>query len=388
MENTVQDEPLSTDVANPCYAACIPLSDRHKTRGRITDTPIGSLDTLGRDMREGVTMAESIDAVLIKAAELTAAGRPEVAIDILRPVITAHPDNTEAWCRLAAALLDAGEPRHCLDAAKRAITLGERSWAHRLASLAMTELGRHDEAAVSAREAARRDPSDWRNHVTLAEALGPVSPREALEAARRAVITAPDEARVHEVLGMAAVRVRDFPLAKRAFADSLRLDPRNEVVREEMSRLAGVRAEPSARPRDSKFGRAHRIALWLVLRRCSGWLAVGSFVLMIAGMPTPSPLLVWFALALVLTVAGIATMGVLALPHGRYPRPAMLLRREPLFAFGSVLLGLGALLLAIWTLALALGARGMQLLTPALVCAIGSAIIGWYGLWRMRAFTR
>jgi tetratricopeptide (TPR) repeat protein len=326
---------------------------------------------------------EPIEDALAQAAELTAAGRPEEAIVILRPVLTAHPDHTEAWCRLAAALLDAGEFQHCLDAAKRAITLGERTWAHRLASLALTELGRHEEAAVSAREAARRDPGDWRGHVVLAEALGPISPEEALDAARRAVITAPDESRVHEVLGFAAARMRDYPLAKSAFADALRLDPGNEVVREELAKLGGMRPASAAMPVATRFGRAQRIALWLVLRRCSGWLAVGSFVLMIAGMPRPSPLLVWFALALVMTVVGMAVMGALSLPRGRLPRPKLLARREPLFAAGVVFFGLGVLMLAVWTLALALGARGMQLLTPALASAAVSVIIGWFGLRRM-----
>ncbi|WP_436494817.1 tetratricopeptide repeat protein [Actinokineospora sp. HUAS TT18] len=335
-------------------------------------------------------MAEPIDAVLAQAAELTAAGRPEVAIDILRPVIADHPDHPEAWCRLAAALLDSGRPQDCLDAAKRAITLGEPSWAHRLASLALTELGRHDQAAVSAKEAARRDPGDWRNHVTLAEALGPTSPPDALEAARRAVIAAPDEPRVHEVLGAAAARVRDFPLAKRAYSDALRLDPANDSVRAKLAKLAGVRATPPARPApgEVRFGRAQRIALWLVLRRCAGWLAAGSFVLMIAGLPRPTPLLVWFALALLLAELVMAAHGVLTLPRGYWPPPRLLARRAPLVAFGAVLFGLGTLLLAVWTLALALGVRGMQLLTPALICAVGASIVGWYGLWRMRAFTR
>ncbi|MGQ0839747.1 tetratricopeptide repeat protein [Actinokineospora sp.] len=332
-------------------------------------------------------MAEPIDAVLAEAAQLTAEGRPEAAITLLRPVLVAHPDHSGAWCRLAAALLDAGEPELCLNAAKRAITLGERSWAHRLASLALTELGRHDEAAVSAREATRRDPDDWRGHVALAEALGPVSPQEALDAALRAVQTAPDEARVHEVLGGAAARAREFPLAKRAYSDALRLDPGNPLVRAELGKLAGVRSASRGRA-EPAFGRAQRISLWLVLRRCSGWLAVGSFVLMIAGLPRPSPLLVWFALALLLTVLGMAATAVLAMPRESRPPPRLLARREPLLTTTAALLVLGEVLLAVWTVALALGARGMQLLTPALIFALASAVLGWYGLWRMRVPAR
>ncbi len=335
-------------------------------------------------------MAEPIDAVLVEAAELTASGRPEDAIALLRPVLVVHPEHSGAWCRLAAALLDAGDPQLCLDAAKRAITLGERSWAHRLASLALVEMGRHQEAAVSAREAARRDPDDWRGHVALADALGHEDPEGALAAARHAVEVAPQEARVHEILGAAASRVRDFPLAKRAYSDALRLDPGNADVRAALARMAGVRAERSADPQRHQpvFGRAQRIGLWLVLRRCAGWLAIGSFVLLIAGLPEPSPLLVWFALALLLTVLAMAGLAYWSTPDESRLRPRELARRAPLFAAGAVLLGLGLLMLTIWTIALALGALGMQLLTPALVLALGASAIGWYGLWRMRAPAR
>ncbi|SDD50834.1 tetratricopeptide repeat protein [Actinokineospora iranica] len=337
-------------------------------------------------------MAESVDAVLVEAAQLTASGKPEAAIALLRPILVVHPDHSGAWCRLSAALLDAGDPQLCLDAAKRAITLGERSWAHRLASLALAEMGRLDEAVVSAREAARRDPDDWRAHVALAEVLAHESPDEALAAATRAVEVAPEVARAHEILGAAAVRVRDIGLAKRAYADAVRLDPTNADVRAELARLGGPRPqrvaiEPLRRP-EPMFGRAERITLWLVLRRCAGWLTAGSVVLMVAALPQPSPLLAWFALALLLTVVGLAGAAVLATPSENRLPPRELARRVPLLAAGAVLLALGLFTLAIWAVALALGALGTHLLVPALVLALCASAVGWFGLWRMRSFAR
>jgi Flp pilus assembly protein TadD len=147
----------------------------------------------------------SMDSVLIQAARLTAEGRPESAIAVLRPALQMFPDHSAAWCRLSAALLDAGDAASSLEAAKRAMSLGERSWGHRLASLALLELGRHEEAVVSAREAVRRDAADWRCHVALAEALVPGATAEAVRVARTAVALAPEEPRAHEVLGDAAV---------------------------------------------------------------------------------------------------------------------------------------------------------------------------------------
>ncbi|WP_051115039.1 tetratricopeptide repeat protein [Actinokineospora enzanensis] len=200
-------------------------------------------------------MTEPIDAVLVEAAQLTAVGRPADAIALLRPVLVVHPDNPEAWCRLAAALLDAGDYQLCLDAAKRAITLGERSWAHRLASLSLSELGRHDEAVVSAREAARRDPQDWRSQVTLSEVLGPRSPHEALAAARHAVTMAPEVPRTHEILGLAADRVHDQDLARRAYTDALLLDPGNTEVRAKLDGLTRAAPAPVRPPRRRGFAR-------------------------------------------------------------------------------------------------------------------------------------
>ncbi|WP_285500598.1 hypothetical protein [Actinokineospora sp. NBRC 105648] len=140
--------------------------------------------------------------------------------------------------------------------------------------------------------------------------------------------------------------------------------------------------------RGPAFGRAERISLWLILRRCSGWLAIGGFVLLIAGMPEPSPLLVWFALALLLTVVGMGGLAYLAIPRVNRLEPKELLRRAPLFCAGAGLLVLGLFLLGIWTIALAVGSLGMQLLTPVLVLAAAASVVGWFGLWRMRVHGR
>jgi len=316
---------------------------------------------------------QSIDSALIQAARLTAEGRPESAIAVLRPALQQFPDHSVAWCRLSAALLEAGEPTLSLEAAKRAMTLGERSWGHRLASLALLELGRHDEAVVSAREAVRRDAADWRCHVALAEALVAGAPVEAVRVARTAVALAPEQPRAHEVLGDAAVAAHEWLEADRGYRAALRLDPDNEDVTAKVARLARRPPErpererrPARVPVRPRFGRAQRVAVYLAVRRAAAWQAVGVLVLLIAGLPSPSGLLAWVGLGIAVFVVALTVRGWLALPAGGRVAPRELSTREPQAAAGGVLLGVSVLLLLVWTVLLVLGMAWWPILVVAL----------------------
>jgi tetratricopeptide (TPR) repeat protein len=337
---------------------------------------------------------ETVDAVLARLPQLTANRRSAAAVELLRAALAAEPDHSTGWCRLAELHLWLGQADESLDAAKRAITAGERSWGHRLASLALLDLGRCAEAVVSAREAVRRDPADWRGHVTLAEALavevsavtGPTHKvvAEALRVARTAVRLAPDEPRAHEVLGDTAAVAHEWAVAEQSYRDSLALSPDDEVAAK-LARIAGRPGDdrkPTVRTRQSRFGRVQRTAVWLVLRRASAWQAVGAFVLLIAGLPEPSGLLVWFGLGLALFVLAVVGHGWLGLPHGARLSPGRLVRTQPLIAASVVLLSLSMLLLLLWTVLLALSAPVMSVLTVVLILAGLSAANSWFGLWR------
>ncbi|HEU5472504.1 MAG TPA: tetratricopeptide repeat protein [Actinophytocola sp.] len=340
-------------------------------------------------------MGEPIDTVLARAARITADGRPRVAIELLRPVVDTNPDHAGAWCRLSVAYLDAGDLTESLDAAKRAITLGERSWAHRLASLALGELGRFEESVSCAREAVRRDPADWRCHVALAEALAPTEPDEALAVAKVAIDLAPREARPHEVLGDIAAAADDAPLARRSYRDALALDPGNVHITASLNALNSRPApeEPPPPPQrpvfpPARFGRAQRIALWLVVRRVSVWLAVGSLLLIVAGLSDPGPMLAWFGFGLLVFAVGMVVRGWLRLPPGGRVGPAGLKQAEPLLLAAALPLGLALLFLLIWTLSATMGASGLQLLAVVLVCSALSAGLSWLNLWRLRLRSR
>lgn len=337
----------------------------------------------------------SIDSVLVHAARLTAEGRPESAIAVLRPALEMFPDHSAAWCRLSAAQLEAGAPEDSLTAAKRAMTLGERSWGHRLASLALVELGRYAEAVVSAREAVRRDAADWRCHVTLAEALTHDAPAEAMRVGQAAVALAPHEARAREVLGDAAVAAHEWLEADRAYRAALRLDPDNADVSTKVSRLARrppARSQRRRRPVRTqapvRFGRVQRVGLHLAVRRAAVWQAAGVAVLLVAGLPASDELLAWVGLGVVAFVLALAVRGWFGLPEGARVPPRELSTREPRAVVGAVLLGVSVALLAMWTVLVALGLAAWMLLSGALVFAVLAVANSALGLRRVWASGR
>ncbi len=298
-------------------------------------------------------MVDQVTATLLRAAELTAAGQPGQAVALLRPVLLSHPEHADAWCHLAAAHLDAGEPDPALTAAKRAIVLGgDPAWAQRLAALALAELDRPAEAVVAARESVRCKPLDWRCHVVLAEALAshPTLAGDALGAARRAVELAGDQARPYQVLGDAAMRARDWATAQWAYRAALDIDPHDPEVRANLdavhrnrARAAGAGGLTGADLPQALAG-AER-ALRALVRRLVGLVAVGTLLLLLAGLPAPSTALTAPALLLV-GLAGAAA-----------------------------LLALAVLLTAGWALALASGTRGLSTLAVAFGCALAAGVL-------------
>lgn len=329
----------------------------------------------------------AIDAVLVKAAHLSDEGRPRAAIVVLEEALRVEPAHPVAWCRLSAAYLDIGEARESLDAAKRAMTLGEPAWAHRLASLALVELGRHEEAVVSAGEAVRRAPDDWRGLVTLAEALAHGEPEQAVRAARAAVDRAPEEPRTHEVLGDAAMLAHDWMLAEAEYRAALRLDPTNPDV---PAKLERVLHRPGDDPRRHRrpvrtrgapgFERVHRVAWYVAVRRAAAWQAVGAFVLLVT---PPAALLAWYGLGILLFVAFLGWRAWSRLPEGAVVPPAVLYAKAPMTVVGGAALMASVAALLAWTVALALGATAKPLLVVALVSALAGVAVTWFALRRM-----
>jgi Flp pilus assembly protein TadD len=203
-------------------------------------------------------MVEPLGDVLDRAARLSASGRRRKAVALLRSTADSHPASSEVWCRLAAALLDRGDAAAALIAVRRAMPLGgDRAWAHRLASKALSRLGRHEEAVTAARQAVRAAPSDWRCRIALAEAFGAAgSWPDAVDAAAQAVRYQPDHVRPYLILGDAARRTGDLATAERAYRTALRRKPGDPRVRAELTRLrqAGLRSADLPGPRRPRSG--------------------------------------------------------------------------------------------------------------------------------------
>lgn len=324
-------------------------------------------------------MSESIAAAVVRAAELTARGLPHQAIDLLRPVLAANPLHGEAWCRLAAAHLDADEPDPALNAAKRALVLdGDHAWAQRLTAMALSELGRHTEAVVAARECVRRKPGDWRCQVVLADvlAVSPRGQREAVEVAREAARLAPTEARAFQVLGDAAMRLRDWGTAERAYRTALRLDPGDDDVRANLATVRRKRGGAPMPPPSGEALHAAHVLVWPALSRIAALLVAGGLLLLLAGMPRPTPLLGGFSALLVVGCLAIVAHLLLRARGGTRRALFRLPRHRPKVAVVATMFGLSAVVLAAWAVALLLGATTMQPLVIAWLCAlVGGAVV-------------
>jgi tetratricopeptide (TPR) repeat protein len=172
-----------------------------------------------------------------RAEQLVELGRAAEARSQIAAVLAAEPDNVRAQRLLVRCLLQLGDPQS-LDAARRAVALAPDSeHSHRLASLAHSKAGLHDDAVRHAREAIRLAPAEWRTHHVLTCALVETDPEAAFAAGTEGVRIAPHEPSMHLVLGLAALRTRRNVRAGNAFRTVLSLDPGNAMARNNLAVL-------------------------------------------------------------------------------------------------------------------------------------------------------
>lgn len=177
-----------------------------------------------------------------RARALCELARFDDAAPLLRRAVAAEPQNADAWCLLAQAELGRRHDEDALQAAGTALSLApDDEWPHRLTSIALERLGRHEESLAMARAATRVAPYAWRAFVRLAHAAvrsgGRSGRNEALAAARQAVMLAPHEAEPHLALGAVARARKRYKEAESAFRTALAIDPQHSAAHNELARL-------------------------------------------------------------------------------------------------------------------------------------------------------
>ncbi|MCP3800814.1 hypothetical protein NLX83_16235 [Allokutzneria sp. A3M-2-11 16] len=330
-----------------------------------------------------------------QAAELCRTGKAAKAVRLLRPVAAQAPTDVDAWCALSAAYLADNQPKKALEAAQHAVVLGSgKEGPHRLASCALTQLGRSAEAVVAADCAIRADPFEWRSHIALAEALigsGAVErvqhseddAKRALIAAHRASELAPTESRPFEVLSEIASRAHRWDVAEQALLTALQLNPRNEHLRDELAKVQRGEPDPEPVVRDAEP------VLWDLLWRLVVLQGIGSLALVIGGLPRPGSGYAVFGLVLLLVLGAVVWRFVSKVPAAVRPGLVRLARSRKLLLLASVLFAFGTLLLVLWTLILAVWPGVLQTAVVACVVTVlaGAVVLAGRRLARWRSRT-
>jgi tetratricopeptide (TPR) repeat protein len=191
---------------------------------------------------------EPIDgaAALERASVLCSLGRFDDAAGRLRTILATDPHNEDGLCLMAQALFGLGAYDQSLRTSLIAISENpENEWPHRVASLALSALGRHGEAQAMGREAIRLAPNSAQGYINLAQILAdsPSGLGEARAAAERAVVLAPHDPDSHIAVGVVASAGARTEDARDAFHRALALEPDNHIAHNELARLQLTRTK-------------------------------------------------------------------------------------------------------------------------------------------------
>ena len=208
--------------------------------------------------------------VIRRVSALHEMRRYQEAVTEINRAIAADPDEAAYWCLLAVSQLNLPDKDHeALASAGRALALSPDSdWPHRLSSIALGRLRRHDEAIAEARQAVRLDPHDWTNYTCLSRSLRtrhaqatalalnlarhypsqgsaylnsllppPTDLEEARDAATTALELAPLEPETHIALGLVEAADGNRKAAQAAYLEALELDPENVSAHNALAQL-------------------------------------------------------------------------------------------------------------------------------------------------------
>ncbi|HEX4225393.1 MAG TPA: tetratricopeptide repeat protein, partial [Pseudonocardiaceae bacterium] len=209
------------------------------------------------------------DTVLTQARHLLQINRADDAITLLTGHLRAAPQDVSALTVLASANLALNRADEALRASEKALAVDSgypAAWQHR--SMALRQLGRHEDAVGSAGEFVRLAPTLWASHYTLGLVLRGLPHRraEALGPASRSVELAPDHADPYVLLGLVYSDAHDFTRAAEYYRKALEIDPQHAFATSNLSGLElrkgrfakamrGFRAAAAASPQEEVFHR-------------------------------------------------------------------------------------------------------------------------------------
>lgn len=211
-----------------------------KKQRRLRQEDSGSpADLHGMDERDGPpTPWETAARLFDQADTLLEMRRTERALPLLYQAISLDPEDGQLRCQLARALLAQGDLDGALQAAREAAVLDpDDEWPHRLRAIALMRLERPEEALAAAVEAVRIDPDVPRARSVLVDALlGKQRKADAFREAEQLVRMAPEEAFAHAALARVAEFDEDWPFAEGAYRRAASIDPEDADARRGLAR--------------------------------------------------------------------------------------------------------------------------------------------------------
>lgn len=173
------------------------------------------------------------DTSLARARLLVETRRWSEARQLVTSLLAAEPDSPVALCLLAQCELGLDNPEAARQAAAAALgTAPDDEWAHRLHALALSRLGRHDDAIRAATESVRLAPELSSSHWVLGQSLLNSSGRakEAYPVAQRVVALDPHDPDGWVLLGLAADKLKRRDEERAAYLKALELDPNHAAA--------------------------------------------------------------------------------------------------------------------------------------------------------------
>ncbi|HJP74756.1 MAG TPA: tetratricopeptide repeat protein, partial [Pseudonocardiaceae bacterium] len=180
------------------------------------------------------------ETVLLQARHLLHINRADDAVTLLTEHLHGSPQDASALTLLASAHLHLNRAQDALRASEKALEVESgypAAWQHR--SMALRQLGRHEEAIASAEMFVRFAPNLWASHYTLGLVLRGLPERrsEAMHPADRAVALAPDNADPYVLLGLVYSDRSDYATAATFYRKALEIDPQHAFATSNLSGL-------------------------------------------------------------------------------------------------------------------------------------------------------